>query len=287
MATDDMELVREYAAGQSESAFVALVERHASLVHSAAQRQVHDPQLAEEITQAVFIILARKAASLPPRTVLPSRLYRTTRFAASNVLKQEVRRQRREQEAQMEAMAAQTESGQEWEQMSPLLDEAMAQLREQDRNALVLRYFQNKSLKEVGVEMGLEERAAQKRVARGLEKLRAIFTKRGIVLSAVAIAGAVSANSVQAAPAGLVVTVTAAAAKGTAVGGSTLALVKGALKLMAWAKAKTAIVVGVGALGLGAAIVGLLVETPRPSLSFLRTAWPLPTRRSPSLHQTR
>ncbi len=117
----------------------------------------------------------------------------------------------------MEAIASDTQTDSAWEQLAPLLDEAMAQLRDTDRDAIVLRYFQNKSLKEVGVALGMEERAAQKRVARSLEKLRSFFAKRGIALSVTLIAGAVSASSVQAAPVGLAMTITATAFKGSAI----------------------------------------------------------------------
>ncbi len=132
-----------------------------------------------------------------------------------------------------------------WEQVAPLLDEAMGRLGETDRNAVVLRYFENKTASEIAATLKLNEAAAHKRVTRGLEKLRKYFMKRGVTLTATVIAGAVAANSVQAAPAGLAVTVTAAAAKGAVVSGSTLTLIKGALKIMAWTKAKTTIVTSV------------------------------------------
>src|ERR1039457_1480782 len=245
MMNDDMALVREFAASQSEQAFETLESRHVNLVYSAALRQARDADFAEEITQAVFIILARKAGSLSPKTVLSGWLYRAAQFAAKDALKIQRRRQLREQEAFMEGVL-QNEPDAAWEQLSPLLDEAMTRLRDKDRHAIVLRFFENKSLQEVGAALGLEERAAQKRVARGLEKLRAFFSQRGVDSTATGIAEKISANSIQAAPLALAKTISAVAiTKGAAAGGSTLALVKGALKIMAWTKAKTAIVAGV------------------------------------------
>ncbi len=258
--SDDMMLVREYAASQSETAFETLISRHINLVYSAALRQVRDAHLAEEISQAVFVILARKAGSLGSKTILSGWLYRTARFAAADMLKIQRRRQRREQEVCMQSTFDDHPMDAAWQELSPLLDEAMAQLRDQDRVALVLRYFENKSLREVGDALGLQERAAQKRVARGLEKLRTFFARRGVALTTAIIAGAVSANSVQAAPAGLAAAISATAAKGLAVAASTLTLVKGALKLMAWTKMKTAVVVGASVL-LATGITTVTVKT--------------------------
>lgn len=113
----------------------------------------------------------------------------------------------------MESITRNLPADSNWECLSPILDEAMLRLRDKERDAILLRYFENKSLHEVGDALGVEERAAQKRVARGLEKLRMFFAKRGVALTTAVIAGAVSANSVQAAPVGLTISV-AAAAKG-------------------------------------------------------------------------
>src|SRR3569833_3063116 len=179
MMNEDMALVREYAATQSEQAFETLASRYLNLVYSAALRQVGNPQLAEEVTQAVFIILARKAKSLGDNVILSGWLYRTTRFASADALKIQHRRQAREQEAYMDATTQSQSNDVLWEQLAPALDEAMAHLRDKDRDALVLRYFENITLREVGTAMGLEERAAQGRGARGGGGRRAGGAGRG------------------------------------------------------------------------------------------------------------
>ena len=207
--------------------------------------------LAEEITQAVFIILARKAGSLNEKTILPGWLYRTACYVSGHAFKQEIRRQQREQEAYMQSLSNQTES-EVWLQIMPLLEESMLRLGQTDRDALVLRFFEGRNLKEVGAILGTSEAATKMRVNRAVEKLRKFFTKRGIVLPAAVLTAAISANSVQAAPVALSKSVTAVAiAKGTAASGSTLTLINGALKIMAWTKVKTFIVVGTGVLLAG------------------------------------
>src|SRR5205085_117535 len=138
-----------------------------------------------------------------------------------------------------------------WPQIAPLLEHAVGGLNEKDRNAIVLRFFEKKSLSEVGRAFGASEDAAKMRVSRALEKLRKFFTKRGITLSATVLAGAVSTHSVQAAPMELATTITATAVKGSAVALPTLTLVKGTLKLMAWTKTKLDIAVGAGVLLVG------------------------------------
>ena len=136
-----------------------------------------------------------------------------------------------------------------WPQIAPLLDQAMEQLGKKEHDAIVLRFFEGRNFKEVGAALGASEDTARMRVNRALEKLRKFFTKRGVVSTTAIIAWAISANSVQAAPVALAKSVTAVAiAKGAAASGSTLTLIKGALKIMAWTKAKTAVVVSVGVL---------------------------------------
>ncbi len=256
----DARLLEQFARNGSEEAFAALVQRHIALVHSVAMRHTANAQHAQDITQAVFVILARKAGTLGRRTVLPGWLYHTARLTAANLQRAETSRIRREQEAFMQSQLQEPVNDALWRELSPQLDEAMAGLGTSERDALVLRYFQNKSMAEVGKFLGLEENTAQKRVSRALEKLRKFFTKRGVSSTTAIIAGVISANSVQAVPVTLAKSVTAVAlTKGAAASASTLTLIKGALKIMAWTKVKTAAVAGAGVL-LAAGLTTITVQ---------------------------
>ena len=251
----DIDLLKRFITDESDEAFASIVERYINLVHSVALRHTSNPHHAEEITQAVFIILARRAASLDPRTVLSGWLYHAARLTAANFVRSETRRSKREQEAFMQSGAEARSSPPIWAELSPVIDAAMARLRPTDREALLLRYFQNKSLREVGQALGIEERAAQKRVGRALEKLRSVFARWGVVASTSAIASEISTHSIQAAPLGLPTKIAAAALKGSAAAGSTLTLVKGTLHIMTWLKAKTVtIYASVALLAVGASL---------------------------------
>lgn len=247
----DHELLAEFARNESEAAFAELTGRYVNLVYSAGLRYTGNPHHAEEITQAVFIVLARKAGSLRRGTILSGWLYQTARLTAANFIKSEIRREQREQEAYMQSTLNEPDSN-VWQQsalqIAPLLDEAMGKLGETDRNAVVLRYFENKTAQEVGAALKLNEAAAHKRVNRAVDKLRKFFTQRGVTLSAAALAGVLAANSVQAAPVGLAATISSTTGTGAAVGANITTLAKATLNMMTYAKLKLA-----G--GLGAAIL--------------------------------
>jgi RNA polymerase sigma factor (sigma-70 family) len=218
--TSDLELLRRFAREKSQDAFTALVQRHVNLVYSAALRQVRSPQLAEEIAQSVFADLARDAGKLNSETVLTAWLYSITRRTAIDVIRKESRRQLREQIAvEMNNMNA---TADDWTQIEPLLDDAMAALDETDRAAILLRYFENKSLREVGEQLKISDDAAQKRVSRAVEKLREFFSKQKITVGASGLAVLISANAIQSAPVGLAATISTAIALTTTTLGMTM-----------------------------------------------------------------
>ena len=205
--TSDLDLLRRFARENSQDAFAEIVRRHLNLVYSAALRQVRSPQLAEDVAQSVFADLARNAGALArggdassPTTLTPW-LYAVTRRTAIDAIRKESRRQLREQIAvEMTNMNA---TFADWTQIEPLLDDAMAALDETDRIAILLRYFENKNLREVGEALGASEDAAQKRVSRAVEQLREFFSKRKVTIGASGLAVLISANAVQSAPVGL------------------------------------------------------------------------------------
>jgi RNA polymerase sigma factor (sigma-70 family) len=197
----DQEVLREYATTGSEAAFARLVDRHLDLVYSAALRQTGNHAMAQDVAQAVFTILARKAASLRHETVLAGWLFRAVRYAALDARKIEARRQTREQKAaQMQLTDCSDDTGIQWEQFAPLLDEALTALGTKDRHAILLRFFEKKSFDEIGKTLGGNENSARLRVVRAVDKLRGFFRRRGVTVSAAALSGALLSNAVQAAP---------------------------------------------------------------------------------------
>ncbi len=235
----DWQLLEDYVTRNSEGAFQSLVARYLNLVRSTALRQVRNTSLAEEVAQAVFILLARKAARLrnSKSMVLGGWLYRTTRFVAARALRGELRRQRREQEAfQMQQLSSADES---WRRIASLLDEGIEQLGKTDRDAVILRFFQDEPLHAVGAALGTSEEAARKRVSRSLEKLRAFFVRRGFTISTAALATALAGSRAEAAPASRAALVGTKALAHAASASATLpALVAETLAAWRWAQLK-------------------------------------------------
>ncbi len=218
----DQELLTRYVRERSESAFTQVVERHVDLVYSTALRLVAgETTLADDITQKVFTDLATKAASIARVASLAGWLHTHTRFIALSAIRSERRRRTREHEAAaMHEPNATPEL--DWARLRPVLDEAVDALRPADRDAIVMRYFQNKSHREVGDALGLSENTARMRIERGLEKLQAHFVRRGITVSSAIIATTISAHSVSAAPIGLGARIAGHSLAGTAAGAGSL-----------------------------------------------------------------
>jgi RNA polymerase sigma factor (sigma-70 family) len=208
----DQQLLRDYTGHRSETAFAELVRRHVDLVYSAALRMVRDAHLAEDVTQGVFIALAQNAGQLTERPVLSGWLHRTAQNLAANAVRSDVRRRAREQEAVAMNELLATESDAAWEHIAPHLDAALGELGEADRDALLLRYFESKSAREMAQTLGTSEEAAQKRCGRAVERLRDFFAKRGVTVGASGLVVALSTNAVQAAPVGLAAIISTAAA---------------------------------------------------------------------------
>jgi RNA polymerase sigma factor (sigma-70 family) len=216
----DAQLLRDYAEKADEAAFREIVTRYTDLVYSAALRQVESPDLAADMAQGVFVDLAHKAKSvgerLAPDASLAGWLFRGTRYLALNHLRDTRRRATHERTA-MENLITNSATAPDWEQIRPVLDEALAALNDDDREALLLRYFKNQDLRTVGAALGISDDAAQKRVSRAVERLRELFARRGLTVGAGGLAAVLAVNAVQAAPAGLAATISTAALGGTAV----------------------------------------------------------------------
>jgi RNA polymerase sigma factor (sigma-70 family) len=209
---NDNALLREYVQSASETAFAELVRRHVNMVYSTALRETGgDAPHAEELTQLVFVELSRKAASLTHHPAMGGWLYTCVRLTAANTRRAEESRRRRQLEYQTMSQLLSSESPEStWQQLRPALDDTLHELGEKDRTAIVLRFFENLSLQQVGMQLGLNENAARMRVERALKKLRDRLTKRGITSSSSALAAAILLGAVTA-PSALAASIVASA----------------------------------------------------------------------------
>jgi RNA polymerase sigma factor (sigma-70 family) len=181
---DDAQLLQQYVTLGSHEAFREIVARHLGLVYATALRHVHDKHIAEDVTQAVFIVLARKAGTLTNERVLAAWLMNTAKFASRDAIKAQMRRRKYEKRAaEMTPTTFEPEMKEEDSQAQRLLTPAMEQLAERDRRAVVLKYYERKTFREIGSILGMKEEAARKRVARATDKMRLYFARQGVVLS--------------------------------------------------------------------------------------------------------
>ncbi|MGC3957439.1 MAG: sigma-70 family RNA polymerase sigma factor [Verrucomicrobiota bacterium] len=209
----DQQLLQDYAQNRTDPAFAELVRRHIDLVYSAAMRRLGDAHLAEDVAQGTFTALAQNAHDLAGHPVLTGWLHRTTQNIAANLIRTNLRRQTREQEAvTMNQLLSSAPNDANWQSIAPHLDAALDELESADRDMVMLRYFEKKSARETATQLGISEDAAQKRVSRAVDRLREFFAKRGVTVGASGLAVVISANAVQAAPVGLALAISTAAA---------------------------------------------------------------------------
>lgn len=218
----DQQLLRDYVERRSDAAFTELVRRHVDLVHSAAFRLTGEMHAAKDVTQTVFMALAQNAARLTHHPVLSGWLHTTARNLAAKNVRAAVRRQNHESEAAAMNQLLPPANDATWEEIAPHLDAALGELNESERDIVLLRYFERKSAPEMADLLGISNEAAQKRVSRAVERLRAYFNQRGVTVGTSGLTIVISANAVQAAPAGLAVTISAATLAGAAVASATI-----------------------------------------------------------------
>ena len=271
-AVDDSELLQLFAKNRSETVFAELVQRHLNWVHSAALRQVGDPHLAQDVAQTVFILLARKAGNLRRGTILAGWLFRTTHFVAACALRSERRRRAREEaaSAMMPTTTMPDEDEVLWNQLAPHLDQAVAALSSADRCAILLRFYEKKSLREVGQQLGLTEDAAKKRVTRAVDKMRKFLARRGVALGGAGLVTLLAEQTVQAAPQAFALSVLQSATAGTSAWATLPQLARETLRAWRWAQLKLATVITLAIVGAATLALNRPVlhksNSPRPTL---------------------
>ncbi len=202
---NDAQLLHRYVQGRDENAFTELVRLRLGLVYSIALRRVGgDTQLAEDVAQKVFTDLARKAAALSRRTTLTGWLYVSTHHASAGVVRCERRRKTRELESQtMQTLLDESAPEPDLNRLRLTLDEVIVALRDDEREAIALRFFEQRSFAEIGATLRLSEEAARKRLDRALEKLRLALSRRGLTSTSLALAATLGELGASTGPAGL------------------------------------------------------------------------------------
>ena len=250
----DRELLNAYAREHSEDAFARIVRRHAGLVHGVAVRVLRDDGLAQDVGQEVFVRLAKRAPGIDG-AALPAWLHKTAYRAAVDVVRSESRRRRREERSvsdgggcDVRAHCAGSDVPEHWDDATGHLDAALLRLGASDRRALLARFYENKSFREVGRAIGKSENAARMQVSRALEKVSGFLSHRGVCIPAVALASGMSAEFSRAAQAHVLAAYSAVA--GTAVSASQSgSLISGLLGVTI--AAKTAVATALAAVAVG------------------------------------
>jgi RNA polymerase sigma factor (sigma-70 family) len=207
----DSELLREYVGQNCESAFTELVERYLNLVFSAALRTTADNHLAEDATQETFVALAQRASFLTDQSSVAGWLHRTACNLAAKKVRGEVRRRSREAEASRMQIESGPDDDGAWQQVSLQLDAALNDLGGPDRDILLLRYLQRRTIPDIALELGLNADAAQKRVSLALDKLRGCLNIRGVALTSATLATLLPLKAVVASPANSAASIAATA----------------------------------------------------------------------------
>jgi RNA polymerase sigma factor (sigma-70 family) len=257
MNLNDLDILRRHVSGRDPRAFGELVARHLDWVYSAALRQVRDPHMADDVTQAVFLALAQHASKLTGGVVLEAWLFRVTRRASAMALRAAGRRRTHERRAaiMMSEERPADMDARDWETLAPVLDEVVEKLGSADRQSILLRYYQQKSFAEIAQALAIGEPAARKRISRAIEKMRAMLAGRGMGFAAGTLAAGMLSYTSSAAPASTAASVAVVAATPSLASPTVLSLSRGALKMMPWTNAK----IGAGAGLLVMAAIGLSI----------------------------
>lgn len=250
---NDWKVLQEYIENGSEEAFGKIVSRYINAVFSTCLREVNDRQIAEDAVVTVFLLLARKANTFKPDIVLSGWLFNTARFVSRNAIRDERRRRNREQKVVDYLNIKNTDT--DWDTVNPLLNDAFTALNENDRNAVLLRFYEDLSLAEVGVQLGISENTARMRLSRAIDKMRKFYHQNGVSISSLTLSALIASKVVEAAPPHLFSTTVTTVATGSIYSVTVSNLVQGAIKQMLVTKIKWAVAIFAACL-LSTGIVG-------------------------------
>ncbi len=269
----DAELLQEYVEEKTESAFHALVERHLSLVYSSAFRQLRHPALSENVAHVTFLILAQKAPRLSSATVLPTWLFCKTRHVVSRV----VRVQEPPEEREQEALRLQESHGDIWDQAALFIDDALDRLGDLERGAVLLHYFQNKRLRDVGPMLGMNEDAAEKCANRAIKKLQKFLAKRNVPIPLAAFPGLLMTRAALVAPSYLAADVAATALNKKVISTAVYSLLKSSHSGTVWENTRRPATAAAIAILILLALIQFWPRRGPAALAVTRPPAPVPT----------